>query len=163
MSGGEAPMDCRERLESYFREHGVGFDVQEHKTAYTAQRVAASEDVPGRMFAKVVMVVADGDLVMLVLPASAVVEVAKVTEILKGKQVRMAAEREFASAFADCEVGAMPPFGNLYDLPVYVDRTLGENERIVFQAGTHAVTMSVPYADFERLAAPIVADVVATR
>ena len=156
-------MDCRERLEGYFREHGVEFDVQEHRTAYTAQQVAASEDVPGRMFAKVVMAMADADLVMLVLPAPAVVDVAKVTEILEGKQVRMAAEQEFVSAFADCEVGAMPPFGNLYDLPVYVDRKLGENERIVFQAGTHSVTMSVPYADFQRLAEPTVADIAATR
>lgn len=160
-------MDCRERLESYFREHGVGFDVQEHKVGYTAQRVAASEHVPGRMFAKVVMAMADANLVMLVLPASAAVDIAKVADALEGKlegmQVRMAAEREFASAFADCEAGAMPPFGNLYDLPVYVDRTLGENERIVFQAGRHTVTMSVPYIDFERLAAPTVADIAFTR
>lgn len=160
-------MDCRERLESYLREHGVGFDVQEHTVAYTAQRVAASEHVPGRMFAKVVMAIANGDLVMLVLPASAVVDVVKVSEALEGKlegkRVRMAAEREFASAFADCEAGAMPPFGNLYDLPVYVDQRLGENERIVFQAGTHTVTMTVPYADFERLAGPTVADIAITR
>jgi Ala-tRNA(Pro) deacylase len=71
-------------------------------------------------------------------------------------------EREFASAFPDCEAGALPPFRNLYDVAVYVDRALGRNERIVFQAGTHSVTMSVAYADFERLARPV-ADIAMTR
>jgi Ala-tRNA(Pro) deacylase len=156
-------MDCRDRLESYFRENGVVFEVQEHPTAFTAQKIAASEHVPGRMFAKVVMAKADDDLVMLVLPAPSVVDVARVSEVLGGKEVRMAREAEFASAFPDCEAGAMPPFGNLYDMPAYVDRTLGRNERIVFQAGTHTVTMSVSYADFERLARPTVADLAVTR
>lgn len=156
-------MDCRDRLENHFRENGVVFEVQEHATAFTAQKVAASEHVPGRMFAKVVMVRADGDLVMLVLPAPSVVDIAKVSEVLGGRQVRIAREAEFASAFPDCEAGAMPPFGNLYDVPAYVDRQLGRNERIVFQAGTHTVTMSVSYADFERLASPTVADLAVTR
>lgn len=156
-------MDGRDRLESHFRENGVVFEVQEHATAFTAQKVAASEHVPGRMFAKVVMVRADGDLVMLVLPAPSVVDIAKVSEVLGGRQVRIAREAEFASAFPDCEAGAMPPFGNLYDVPAYVDRQLGRNERIVFQAGTHTVTMSVSYADFERLASPTVADLAVTR
>ena len=155
-------MDGRDRLESHLRENGVAFEVQEHPTAYTAQKIAASEHVPGRMFAKVVMASTDGDLVMLVLPAPSVVDVAKLSEVL-GKQVRLASESEFASAFPDCQAGAMPPFGNLYDVPVYVDQALGQNERIVFQAGTHTVTMSVAYADFERLARPTVADIAVTR
>ena len=155
-------MDGRDRLESHLRENGVAFEVQEHPTAYTAQKIAASEHVPGRMFAKVVMASTDGDLVMLVLPAPSVVDVAKLSEVL-GKQVRLASESEFASAFPDCQAGAMPPFGNLYDVPVYVDQALGQNERIVFQAGTHTVTMSVAYADFERLARPTVAEIAVTR
>jgi len=155
-------MDGRDRLESHLRENGVAFEVQEHPTAYTAQKIAASEHVPGRMFAKVVMASTDGDLVMLVLPAPSVVDVAKLSEVL-GKQVRLASEPEFASAFPDCQAGAMPPFGNLYDVPVYVDQALGQNERIVFQAGTHTVTMSVAYADFERLARPTVAEIAVTR
>jgi Ala-tRNA(Pro) deacylase len=72
-------------------------------------------------------------------------------------------EREFASASPDCEAGALPPFGNLYDVAVCVDRALGRNERIVFQAGTHTVTMSVAYADFQCLARPTVADIAMTR
>ena len=156
-------MDGRDRLESYFRENEGAFEVQEHRTAFTAQRIAASEHVPGRMFAKVAMAKADGDLVMLVLPAPSVVDLTKVSEALGGKEVRMASESEFAPAFPDCEPGAMPPFGNLYDLPLYADQALGRNERIVFQAGTHTVTMSVSYADFERLARPIVADIAVSR
>ena len=150
-------MDCKERLEAYFRENGVPFEVQEHRVAFTAQRIAASEHFPGRMFAKVVIAEEDGALVMLVLPASSAVDTRKASEVV-GKPVRLAAEREFAPRFPDCEAGAMPPFGNLYDMPVYVDHDLGASEKIVFQAGTHTATMSVPYAEFERLARPTVAD-----
>jgi Ala-tRNA(Pro) deacylase len=151
-------MSGRERLESYLRENGVSFEVEEHPTAYTAQKIAATEHVPGRMFAKVVMATTNGDLVMLVLPAPSVVDVGKVAEVV-GEDVRLASESEFATTFADCEPGAMPPFGNLYD----VDPALGPNERIVFQAGTHSVTMSVAYADFERLTEPTVADIAVAR
>lgn len=156
-------MDCRSRLESYFREHGVAFDDQEHATAFTAQGVAASEHVPGRMLAKIVMARANGDLVMLVLPAPSMVDLSKVADVLGVPEVRLAQEQEFAASFPDCEPGAMPPFGNLYDLPVYVDATMGQSARIVFQAGTHTVTMSVAYADFERLAEPKVVDIAVTR
>ena len=155
-------MGGRDRLEHHLRENGVVFGVQEHPTAFTAQKIAASEHVPGRMFAKVVMAITEGDLIMLVLAASSVVDVAKVSEVL-GKQARLASEGEFASAFPDCEAGAMPPFGSLYDVAVYVDRALMRNERIVFQAGTHTVTMSVAYKDLERLARPTVADIAMTR
>ena len=126
-------MDGRNRFEKYLRENGVAFDAQEHPTAFTAQKIAAFAHVPGRMFAKVVMASADGELVMLVLPAPSVVDVAKVSELLGGKQVRMAAEQEFAPTFPDCEPGAMPPFGNLYNVPVYVaersGRTSGSSSR----------------------------------
>jgi Ala-tRNA(Pro) deacylase len=156
-------MDCKERLEGYFREHGVSFEFQQHRPAYTAQRVAASEHVPGRMFAKVVMADAGGELVMLVLPASAVVDVEKAATVVSGGPVRMASEQAFASRFPDCEPGAMPPFGNLYGVPVYVDRALGTNERIVFQAGTHSGTMSIAYADFDRLVHPTVGELATAR
>ena len=104
-------MSGRERLEGYLRENGVSFEVEEHPTSYTAQEIAASEHVLGRMFAKVVMATGNGDLMMLVLPAPSVVDVGKVSEVL-GKQVRLASESEFATAFSDCEPGAMPPFTN---------------------------------------------------
>jgi Ala-tRNA(Pro) deacylase len=156
-------MDCKERLEGYFREQGVAFEVKDHQTAYTAQRVAATEHVPGRAFAKVVIALADGDLIMLVLPAPSMVDVAKVARVVEREDVRLAAEPEFAPTFPDCEPGAMPPFGNLYGVSVYVDRAMSESERIVFQAGRHDVTMSVAYPDFERLAAPTLTDIAVSR
>ena len=156
-------MDCRERLESYLREQGVGFEVQEHRTAFTAQQVAASEHVPGRAVAKVVIARAEGDLVMLVLPAPSMVDLGKVADLLGKEEVSLASEGEFAATFPDCEPGAMPPFGNLYGVPVYVDSAMGRSEHIVFQAGSHTLTMSVPYADFERSARPAVADITVTR
>ena len=150
-------MDCKERLQIYLREQGVFFQSQQHPQAFTAQEVAGSEHVPGKLFAKVVMVKADGKLAMLALPAPFVVDYGKAKAALHAKEVRLAEEGEFDSAFPDCEVGAMPPFGNLYDLPTYVDRSLAEDETIVFNAGTHTETMSVKYADFARLAKPVVA------
>ncbi len=151
-------MKAKEKLEAYLRENKVPFQVQHHPIAFTAQEIAASEHIPGRMLAKVVIVLAEGKMVMLALPAPYRVDLAKAAALLGAKEVRLAREEEFAAAFPDCEVGAMPPFGNLYDLPVYVDKALAEDETIVFNAGTHMDTMSLKYADFERLVRPTVAE-----
>jgi Ala-tRNA(Pro) deacylase len=147
-------MGCKEHLEAYLRENKVPFQVQHHAVAYTAQEVAAAEHVPGRMLAKVVILLGDGSLAMFVLPAPARVDLDRAAAVLGAKEVRLAHEEEFADRFPGCEVGAMPPFGSLYDLPVYVDRSLAEDETIVFEAGTHTDTMSMKYADYERLAKP---------
>jgi Ala-tRNA(Pro) deacylase len=152
-------VDCKDRLEAYLREKRVPFEVRHHPRAITAQEVAASEHVPGKMLAKTVMVLADGKMVMLALPAPYRVDMEKAGAALGAGEVRLAQEEEFEGAFPDCEVGAMPPFGNLYDLPVYVEETLTEDEIIVFRAGTHTDTMSVRYADFERLVQPTVAEI----
>ena len=144
-------MDCKERLENYLRENGVPFEAQHHRMAVTAQEVAATEHVPGRMFAKTVMTLADEEMVMLVLPAPYHVNPEKAAEALGARDFRLASEEQFEEAFSDCEVGAMPPFGNLYEVPVYVDEAIAEDESIVFRAGTHTDTMSVGYGDFERL------------
>ncbi|MBI3970086.1 MAG: YbaK/EbsC family protein [Chloroflexi bacterium] len=151
-------MDCKDRLEAYLREQQVPFQVQHHPLAYTAQEVAAVEHVPGRMVAKVVVAYADDRPAMLALPAPYRVNIEQVRSMLGTKQVRLAREDEFMTLFPDCEVGAMPPFGNLYNVPVYVDRALAADETIVFQAGTHTDTMSLKYADFERLVKPTVAE-----
>jgi Ala-tRNA(Pro) deacylase len=151
-------VDCKDRLEAYLREKQVPFEVRHHPRAITAQEVAASEHVPGKMLAKTVMILADGKMVMLALPASYQVDMEKAGPALGAQEVRLAQEEEFEGSFPDCEVGAMPPFGNLYDLPVYVEETLAEDETIVFRAGTHTDTMSVTYADFERLVEPTVAE-----
>ncbi len=154
-------MDCKERLESYLRENKVAFEVQEHPATFTAQEVAASEHVSGRMFAKVVMVMADGALRMLVLPASERVDLGKARSALGASKVRLATETEFAAAFSGCAAGAMPPFGHLYGLRVHVDEALGRNERIVFQVGTHTATVRMRYADYAELERPSVADLAA--
>jgi Ala-tRNA(Pro) deacylase len=149
-------VECRERLENYLRENQVRFEEHHHPRAVSAQEVAASEHVPGRMLAKTVMVLADGEMVMLALPAPYQVDLEKAAAALGVDEVRLAEEEEFADTFSDCEVGAMPPFGNLYGVPVYVEKTLAEDETIVFRSGTHTETMSVTYTDFERLVEPIV-------
>jgi Ala-tRNA(Pro) deacylase len=153
-------MTCNEKLEAYLREQGVPFEKQRHTIAFTAQEVAASEHLPSQMVAKVVMVLADSDMVMLVLPASHRTDLTKVAAALGARDVRLASEHEFAAIFGDCDVGAMPPFGNLYGIPVYVDQTLTEDESIVFQAGTHTDTICMSYADYAYLVSPMIVEVV---
>ena len=150
-------MQCRDRLENYLRDNQVPFEQQHHPRAVSAQQVASSEHLPGRMLAKTVMVLADGEIAMLALPAPYQVDLEKAAAALGVDEVRLAEEEEFADTFSDCEVGAMPPFGNLYGVPVYVEKTLAEDETIVFRSGTHTETMSVSYSDFERLVEPTVA------
>jgi Ala-tRNA(Pro) deacylase len=149
---------CKERLTAYRRANHVPFETQHHRVAYTAQDVAASEHLPGQLMAKVVMAVADSALIMLVLAAEHRADLTKVRTELRARELWLADESDFASRFADCEIGAMPPFGNLYNLPVYVDQTLTEDPSIVFQAGTHSETMRIRYADFARLVKPTVVD-----
>ncbi|MCR4406844.1 MAG: YbaK/EbsC family protein [Anaerolineae bacterium] len=149
-------MECRERLEQYLREHGVPFKVMTHSAAYTMPEVAAALHVPGKQVAKVVMVKADGKIVMLVIPTAYRLDFAQVRALLGVKKVSLAKEKEFADLFPDCATGAMPPFGNLYGVPVYVDQALAEEENIVFRVGTHQHTMKLAYADFARLAQPTV-------
>jgi len=145
-------------FEDYLRAKQVRFSLHHHEPAYTAQELAHVEHVPGRMVAKVVIVIADERSVMLCLPAPCRLNMLRLMNVLGTDNIRLAHEEEFAATFPDCEVGAMPPFGNVYGLQVWVDRTLAEGERIVFQAGTHTDTVEMDYLDFARLARPIMAD-----
>ncbi len=147
--------DCKSRLEQYFREHKVEYTLEHHPLAYTARAVAASEHVAPARVAKTVVVVADTEPALVVLPASENVDVPSLTGALGAKHVRFADEAELGPLFPDCEVGAMPPFGNLYGLRVYVDTALEEFETIRFEAGTYTDTMCIKYADFRRLVQPI--------
>jgi Ala-tRNA(Pro) deacylase len=151
-------MECRERLAKYLRDNGVEFKAVSHPTAFTAQEIAAAEHVPGRQFAKVVMALADKQPVMLVLPASHRIELPKLKSVLQIKNARLAKEDEFQGIFPDCETGAMPPFGNLYSVPVYVDTALTGDPEIVFNAGSHRVTLRIKYSDYARLARPTIAE-----
>jgi Ala-tRNA(Pro) deacylase len=147
-------MSCKDKLEDYLREQSVPFEVHHHPPAFTAQRVAQAEHVGGKTVVKVVMAFADGRMVMLAVPAPRRVDLAKAAQAAGAREVRLAHEEEFAAAFPDCDVGAMPPFGNLYGIPVYVDAELTEDESIVFNAGTHEDTIHMKYADFDRLVEP---------
>jgi Ala-tRNA(Pro) deacylase len=146
------------RVERLLRDNHVRFDVHHHPTAYTAQEVAAAEHVPGRLVAKVVIAFADDRMVMLALPAPEKVDLLKLAEEMCTDNVRLATEDEFTDVFADCETGTMPPFGNLYGMPVFVDKRLARDERIVFQAGTHTHTIELDYGAFADLVRPRVAD-----
>src|SRR5262249_44034060 len=126
-------------------------------------QMAAAEHVPGKMVAKAVMAFADDQLVMLVLPATYVVDSAKAAGVLGVRALRLASEREFADAFPDCEVGALPVFGQLYGLPVYADASLSADETITFAAGTHTESLGVRYADFERLVKPTLVELARQR
>ncbi len=147
-------MTAAQNLLSYLIGHGVPFELQEHPLAYTASEIAACEHVPGRGVAKVVMIEADGRLVMLVVPATHRVNIWRVAELMGALDVMLSCESQFAETFRDCEVGAMPPFGNLYHVPVFVDRSLTEDEQIVFSAGTHTQSISMRTQDFMRLVQP---------
>jgi Ala-tRNA(Pro) deacylase len=151
-------MACTERLQEYLTGEHVLFDLHPHQPTYGAQQVAQSEHIPGKLVAKVVIVLADGKQVMLVLPASMQVDLEKARAALNAPEVRLAQEREFAATFSDCAVGALPPFGNLYGLPVYVDQHLADDESIIFPTGSYTEAMRVAYADFARTVKPVVQD-----
>jgi Ala-tRNA(Pro) deacylase len=151
-------MKCRERMEQYLRENGVGFEVDVHSQAFTMQEVAAALHVPGKQVAKVVMVRADSRLVMLVLAAPDRLDFRQVQEMLQVKEANLAKEEDFAGIFPDCDTGAMPPFGNLYDVATYVDQRLAEESDIVFRIGSHREAMKIAFANYARLAKPTVAE-----
>lgn len=147
------------RLKSYLDMNGVNYHVSYHKRVYTAQEVAAAQHVSGKELAKVVMAKVNNELAMMVLPASCIVDMDKLKMLFSGKRVKLAREEEFQGLFPDCEIGAMPPFGNLYDLEVYVDNALAEQPNIVFQAGSHVVTIRMAYREFANLVQPKVVDI----
>jgi Ala-tRNA(Pro) deacylase len=144
-------------MEEYLRDNGVPFEIMAHTQAFTMPEVAAALQVPGQQVAKVVMVKGDGKMAMLVTSAAHRLDFAKVRAVLGVDKVDLAKEEEFGDLFPDCEVGAMPPFGNLYNVPVYVDKDVVEEENIVFRVGTHQQAMKVAYTDYARLAQPTVA------
>jgi Ala-tRNA(Pro) deacylase len=128
-----------------------------HPTAYTAQGVAASMHVPGREVAKTVVVKIDGKFVMAVLPAPSSVDLERLRHAVGGESATLATEAELEKLFPGCEVGAEPPFGELYGLPVWADASLAEDEWVVFNGGTHSEAVEIAYADFEQLAHPRIA------
>jgi Ala-tRNA(Pro) deacylase len=145
-----------ERLQRYLDENDISYAVRSHPVAFTAQELAAAEHVPGGVVAKVVIAFVDDEMVMLVLPATRSVDLWQLGVLVGGRPYRLAHEEEFTPRFADCDAGAMPPFGNLYGVPVYLDEPLAAHDRIVFQACTHTETIELATADFRRLVDPVV-------
>lgn len=146
------------KIQDYLQQEGVQYEVHQHSPAYTAQEVAAEEHVSGKLLAKPVIVRTDSGFAMCVLDASHKLDMSKVIKVLSAKSARLADESEMATLFPDSEVGAEPPFGNLYDLPTIVDTLLARDGDIVFQAGTHSQTIRMRYESFASVANPQVAD-----
>ncbi len=133
---------------------GVNYEVTEHKAAFTAQQMAAEEHEPGKYVAKPVLVKADGKYVMCVLPACYNIDLKALKSQLKAKTVKLAKEKEIGKLFGDCELGAEPPFGNLYDLPTIMDKSLEKDDHIMFQGGTHEKAIRMSMDDYRKLVAP---------
>jgi Ala-tRNA(Pro) deacylase len=154
-------MGVTKRLKDYLDENGVKYEVIEHPPTLSAPATAEVLHVPGRSVAKVVMIKDGPDDVMTVLPASLKVDVLRIQEVLGhswNHRIRLATESEFAKLFPDCEVGMMPPFGNLYGLDVLVDSSLTEDDEIVFPAGNSRESIRMRYDDYEGLVVPRVVD-----
>ncbi len=145
------------KIKEYLDRQGVKYVSISHSPAYTSQEVAASAHIPGKTLAKTVMVIADGKMIMAVLPGTRRVDLDRLKVALQAQQIALAQEAEFKSLFPDCEIGAMPPFGNLYNVPVVADSALTEDTEIVFNAGSHRELIRLAYKDFERLVKPTIA------
>ena len=142
----------------YLEQHGVHFSVVEHSVAYTAQEEAAATHVPGREWAKAVVCMIDDRPMMAVLPADRLVDLDRLRDACGAGSARLAREAEFRPLYSDCEVGAMPPFGPLYQQPVIVERSLTADREILFNGGSHHDAIRMSYRDFEDLVKPTVAD-----
>ncbi len=144
------------KLKKYLDHYNIEYITIRHSLAFNAQRVAATTHIPGKEMAKTVIVKVDEKMAMAVLPASYMVNLDLLKEQIGAKTIELANEMEFKRFFPECEIGAMPPFGNLYDMPVYVAESLAEDKEIAFNAGTHVELIRMAYADFERLVQPFV-------
>ena len=143
-----------QQLKEFLNERGVKYVSIVHSSAYTAQEIAASAHIPGKELAKTVVVRIDDRTAMAVVPAALKVDFQRLCEVAGAKEAELCSEAEFRDKFPGCEVGAMPPFGNLYDMEVFVSDKLAEDGEIVFNAGSHTELIKLAYADFARLVEP---------
>ena len=150
-----------QQLKIFLDANRIKYQIISHSPAYTAQEIAASAHVPGRMVAKTVRVKLDGQLAMAVLPAHRLVNLQILRDVTGCEQVQFAKEDEFKAKFPECDVGAMPPFGNLYGMDVFVADELTQDEEIVFNACSHTELIRLRFEDFERLVQPRVVSFVA--
>lgn len=142
------------KLKDFLDKQHVNYVSIGHSPAYTAQEIAAAAHISGKNLAKIVIIKMGEKLAMVVLPAHDHVNFSKLKEATGSANVDLASETDFKSQFPECEVGAMPPFGNLYDVPVFVSSKLSAHDQIIFNAGSHSELMQLAYRDFERLVKP---------
>lgn len=142
------------RLKDFLHSEKIRYSVAAHPVAYTAQEIAAAQHIPGRQLAKSVLIKTEHGLRLAVLPAIYLIDLKKLKTALRVKTVSIAKESDIKAAFADVEVGAMPPFGNLYGVPVIVDRGLEGSEHIAFNGGSHQETVKCAFRDFARAVKP---------
>ena len=142
------------KLMQYLDEHHAKYVTIKHSNAFTALDVAASAHIQGKELAKTVMIYKDGDLAMAVLPASRRVDLELLRRNIGARSVVLAQEQEFKEQFPGCEMGAMPPFGNLYGMEVFVEPHLAEDPEIAFNSGSHQELVRMTYQDFQRLVEP---------
>ena len=142
------------KLKEYLDQENIKYTTINHSTAYTAQEVAQLAHIPGDEMAKTVIVKIDNKQAMVVLPATEHIDLELLGGALGAKNVSLATEAEFMPQFSDCEIGAMPPFGNLYHMDVYVEEALSQDEMIAFNACSHDELIEMSYVDFARLAKP---------
>ena len=145
------------KLREFLDSHAVRYFVVSHSPAYTAQEIAAAAHVPGKELAKAVIVTLDGKMAMVVLPASRQLDFDLLRKLTSARKVELASEKEFADLFPECEIGAMPPFGNLYGMDVYVSEELEDDDEIAFNAGAHTELLRLSYENYKKLVHPKVA------
>ncbi|UCH65474.1 MAG: YbaK/EbsC family protein [Ignavibacterium sp.] len=143
------------KIKEFLNSKKVKYVIMQHSPAYTAQEIAAAAHISGKELAKTVMIKIEGKLAMAVLPASYKISFDQLIAALEVSDVKLAYEQEFMDKFPDCEVGAMPPFGNLYGFDVYVAESLAEDEEIAFNACSHTELVKMRFDDFEKLVKPV--------
>jgi len=147
-------MTISPKLKKLLESKAVEYEILQHSQAFTAQEIAGAQHVPGKMMVKSVIVKFDGQNVMCVLPAVHMLDFDKFKVVTGAGDAALATEEEIAQLFPDYEIGAEPPFGNLYEMDVYVDKTLKEDADIYFNGGTHTDIVKMKYEDYEKLVQP---------
>jgi Ala-tRNA(Pro) deacylase len=153
-------MSVSRKLEEYLDMAGVPYEHHVHPTTFTATQTAACMHIPAEEMAKTVIVKADGRLLLAVMAADQKLDVPHLQFMTRAANIDLATEQDFANAFPECELGAMPPFGIMFGMPTYCDTSLQENDSIEFNAGSHDDSIRMTFDDFKRLSHPVIIDLV---
>ena len=146
-------------VKDYLDFNGIQYVTISHSPAFTAQDIAESSHISGKNIAKTVVLKIDGNFAMAVLTADKKLSTYLLQDLIHANKVEFASEEEFKDKFPDCEIGAMPPFGNLYNMDVYVSKEINEDNEIAFNAGSHTELIQLKYRDFKNLVKPKILDI----